>query len=151
VSLKRYKVRVRRKTIYDVEVSAETANQAAELAQAAPAPVDPELIIEADALCQEGEPWVYGWSGDDPDNAYHGRPDGYLDTKDLLVFQRAHGNRFSREDVEVFLSRATTAIGPVRAHWNGAGTSGLSIQLCKPFGSLSTDQVARIMAPRNGA
>ena len=144
----RYLVHVERKTSYTVEVEADGRTAAWRTAASAPIPSGVEPVIEVETFRQLGEPWVYGWSGDSPENFYLGRPDGYLSTDALLVFTRALGNRFTQEDVQLLLNRVASVVGEVDGHWNGAGTSGLSIQLKKPFGKLTAEQVATIMAPR---
>ena len=89
----RFNVRVTRAITYDVDVVAPTHYQAAGIAAEQPLPdrlrgeVGDMPVVEAHTLCQVGEPWVYGWSGDSQDNSYLGRPDGYMETKDLLVFE----------------------------------------------------------------
>jgi hypothetical protein len=151
----RFKVRVRRIVSYDVDVEADTSGEAEYAAGEAQIPErfrmsieDLPQDIETRALCQVGEPWVYGWSGESPDNSYRGRPDGYMDTKDLLVFRAPFGRAFSEQDVALLRERAASHVGVVAEHWNGAGTSSLSVRLTAPFGQLSDEQVAAIMGPR---
>ena len=77
--MKTFRVRVIRKLRYEVEVQAETPS-AAENA-ACHAPIPPELnvatlgdlaVMGCETILQVGEPWVYGWSGYDPENSYYG-------------------------------------------------------------------------------
>ena len=149
-----YLVRVRRKVVYEatLRVDAESRYKAEQAAEAtyrtecqdlgSGPPVHEDY--DADTLTQEGEPWV---GGRDPDNGQW-RPDGYMDTKDLLLFHRAYGHRFTDGEVLLLKARAEAAIGPVAEHWNGAGYGALSIRMAGPFGELTDAQVAALMAPR---
>lgn len=147
----RFKVHVKRTSFYNVEVEADSVGQAESFAQTAAIPSSVKLSVTSDAFVQLGEPWLYGSSGAlaSVDNTHRFRPDGYLDTKDLLVFERALGNRFTRNDVDLLKARAEASIGPVAEHWNGEGYNALSIRMAVPFGQLTDEQVARIMAPRD--
>ena len=153
--MKTFRVRVTRELRYELEVQAETAYQARDVATRAaiPGEVNARLedlpVMDSHPLYQVGEPWVYGWSGFDPENSYYRRPDGYLDQANfLLVFKAPHGRAFTKSDVELLLGRIETLVGPVQKHWNGAGHDGLSVQMKEPYANLTEVQVAGLMAAR---
>ena len=150
--MKRYRVRVRiRQTMtYEVEVEANDARIAEEAAGAAPAPDAHTVteVTETNVLEQLGEPWVYGWSGEDTSNTYLGRPDQYLETEDLLVFRCPVGRVFTDSDVDTLRRRAEAVVGPVKEHWNGAGCGSLSIKMVDKFKKLDFSQVESLMARR---
>ena len=155
--MKTFRVRVIRELRYEVEVQAETPS-AAENA-ACHAPIPPELnvatlgdlaVMGCETILQVGEPWVYGWSGYDPENSYYGRPDGYVNSgNELLVFQAPRGRAFTKSNVDLLLGRIEVLVGPVQKHWNGAGCGGFSVQMKEPYANLTPAQIAGLMAPRS--
>lgn len=147
-----FRVRVVHSQIHEVEVRAIDSLDAEKIARGS-STLDLSYglkghNVDAVTIEQIGEPWVYGWSGDSRTNVYHGRPDQYQNTKDLLVFNAPYGRAFSAEDVLLLIDRTQTFVGKVSKSWNGAGCGTLSIRLEEPFGKLTDEQVDYLMAPR---
>jgi hypothetical protein len=136
----RFLVRVVRTTTHRVEVEAPSWLSARDAAKDTFVPDDAKVTVTADVVRQIGEPWTLGLAGTD-------RPDGYMERTDLLVFERAFGYVFAKSEVELLRRRVEAAVGPVAEHWNGENSDMLSIQTQKPFGKLTDEQVASIMAP----
>ena len=154
--MSRYRVTVTRSITYEVEVEAPAYYMAEKAAESVPpeditpVPVTELPRVETRAVCQLGEPWVYGWSGEGSNNSYHGRPDSYLEVEDLLVFRRSFGNQFSKEDIALLQKRIEEVVGPVQDSWRAFldGASAVSFKLEKSFGVLTDVQVKALMAPR---
>jgi hypothetical protein len=164
--MNRFEVNVIREFSYTVEVEATSWFEAERAARKASVPRGRDMLLgplaergrdivledlpvrSVDAVQQLGEPWLYGWSGDSPENSYLGRPDHYMNTDDLLVFQTAYGHRFTEEDVTLLLSRVSAEVGEVQSFWNGTGCNTFSVRLKTPFGKLSDEQVRKLMGPR---
>jgi hypothetical protein len=150
--LHKYEVRVVKEIVYTTSVFAKRISDAEQIA-AGGSDVYHEhakVHVSATALARTDEPWVLGWSGEDTEdtgNLYYGRPDGYGESDDLLVFQRAYGCLFSVSDVELLKTRAE-CVGEIAETWNGAGYNTLSIRFAKPIGKLTDEQVKALMAPR---
>ncbi len=144
----KYLVRVERLIAYDFEVEAPTRERARNVATTFDVPEKADIEVGSHVLRVLDGPWIYGWSGDSPDNSYLGRPDQYLETKDLLVFSTPLGRVFTKKDVALLRERAERVIGAVAEDWNGAGCKSLTIRMKAPFGKLTDEQVATIMAPR---
>jgi len=147
-----YKVRVVHTITYDVEVEAPTRLAAEEVAKGKSSeldetPDDAKTKITVQAFQQIGEPWVEGWCGNEPTNSYNGRPDCYMDSDDLLVFNRAFGNVFSQREVDALIYRAGVILGRVHSHWNGVGHQSLSIRMVQPFKALNEAQIRALMMP----
>jgi hypothetical protein len=146
--VKRYLVRVVRTTIFDVEVDADAAHRAEHVALSMAATKDVHHTESSSVVRQVSDPWVYGWSGDDEGNFFFGRPDGYMETQELLVFKTSYGNVFSEKDVALLVERAEDCVGAVHSTWNGEGSNTLTIRLRTPFKKLSSKQVAHLVAPK---
>ena len=92
-----------------------------------------------DTAKQIGEPWArsYGWYD------LHG-------PGDVIVVERAIGNPFSQDDVDLLKNRLTAIGFPVRDSWNGAGASTVSFKVSgrKTTKPMSKKHLAILLAPR---
>jgi hypothetical protein len=99
-----------------------------------------EPIYDVDHVVQLGEPWTYCWGW-------------YMDREtpsNVLVFERATGNTFTKDDVELLRARIEQTGFKVSESWNGEGVSSVSFA-CegrKGFEPLTEDQLSVLLAPR---
>lgn len=154
---RRFRVRVVRTTSFLVEVDAknmfEASSRAETLVSASEVMPDDEHLT-SDNWIQVGEPWVSGngWETGDPaldTTDQPQRPDRYMGTKGLLVFRRALGNVFSKEECDLLRARVKTIVGiDIDSCWNGPGCESFSIWTVDEFPLLSLEQVAALLAPK---
>jgi hypothetical protein len=97
--------------------------------------------LYASPIRQHGEPWV---SGPDPFYFKKGKPEG------VLVFERAYGNKFTQDDLDILLKRCSDLGLKVVKHWNGLGVASFSIE-CEDLSPVNDTIIAALSAPRETA
>ena len=160
----RYRVRVRQYVTREVEVEvdgsdlSDAQDAARDLAVRMSFPVKSSRV-ESEVVAQIGEPWVNGDGWDKSDMTSDkwpagqlSRPDRYMQSEDLLVFKRSHGNLFTEAEVAVLKERAARIVGlSVAECWNGItngiGHGTLSIRMSSSFPLLTRDQINALLAP----
>lgn len=137
----KWKVAVRTQRSHQVTVEAPDYSSAHAAARDHPPATDVEPYVEVDVIEQLGEPWCapHGWYMD-----REGRP------SDVVVVERAFGQKFDAKDVELLEERLTALGLDVGENWNGAGCASVSFRCAGRVGdtALTTDELARLGAPR---
>lgn len=135
----KWRVRVATKYVHEVEVEAKDWGDARMVASQMLPPTDEPHYIDTDVLLQLGEPWVSG---------------GWVrlhSVKDVAVFDRAHGHKFTGQDVAILKIRLESLGLTVTDSWNGKGTNTVSFR-CKGrqgVRQFTSEQLAMICCPRS--
>lgn len=116
----RFQVRVQFDRVLNLEVEAESSDDAFERALRENRPRADEREHPAiDVVKQLGEPWVYGrWY----DLHYIG---------DVIVFTRSLGNVFTKKEVDLLVKRLRDVGFEPKNHWNGERCDELSVRCAK--------------------